>query len=377
MSTQSMTVRERLSAALRSKEVDRLPWAPLTDPYFVNSIHLQGFDMNHLQIMKHMGCDFMERHVCNPKPIYRNVTMREERTPDVERTYYDTPVGSIYIERKHTSGNTWYVSKHSIETLEDVKVFTYIAQNTTYEANVEGFIAREKELGDDGIATPSGNMSPVQDVLQFAAGVENTVYLMADYPDEMDEMFDAMQQRNLRQYTELLKYPTDVIIDYEDTSSTVMSKNMFKNYSLPAIDEYADLCHTAGKLYITHMCGKLTAFVNEIGSGRQDGVDSVCPAGTGDLDPWTARETWGPGKVVIGGIDPPDLSRVTVEEAMMMAVRAMKRVANKRGFILSTGDAVPYGTPVRNMSAIADLIAYLGPKSLSGDFDESVIKQFL
>lgn len=371
-----MTIRQRVSAALRSREVDRLPWAPLTDPFFVNSIHLQGFDMNHQQIMKHMQCDFIQRHVCNPKASIANVTIRHENKPDVQRTYYDTPVGTLYYERKN-SGNTWYTSKHMVESLEDVKTYTYIAENTTYTADIEGFMARERELGEDGIATPSGCLSPVQDLLQFDAGVENTVYLMADYPDEMEALFNAMHQRNLLQYKELTKYPTDVVIDYEDTSTTVMSKNMFKNYSMPAINDYADIMHASGKLFITHMCGKLAGFVNEIGAGRQDGVDSVCPGNTGDLDPWDAREIWGPGKVVIGGIDPPELSRMTKEQALKTAVTAMKRVKNKLGFILSTGDAVPYGTPVENILGIAQLIIHLGEKSLTGDFDESVIEQFL
>ncbi|MDD4797708.1 MAG: uroporphyrinogen decarboxylase family protein [Eubacteriales bacterium] len=376
MSTQTMSVRERVSAALRCREVDRLPWAPLTDPYFVNSLHLQGFTMNLQQIMKHMQCDFIERHVCNPKESFRNVTVRLEEQPGIRRHHYDTPVGSLYYEQKN-SGNTWYISKYMVASLEDIKVYTYICEHTDYTANLAGFVAREKQLGDDGIATPSGNMSPVQELLQHKSGVENTVYLMADYPDEMDALFDAMHRRNLRQYAELAKYPTDVVIDYEDTSTTVMSKSMLNNYSMPVINEYADAMHACGKLFITHMCGKLTGFVHEVGAGRQDGFDSICPGNTGDLDPWDAREIWGPDKVLIGGIDPPELSRMTVEQCLRTAATVMKKVTNKRGFILSTGDAVPYGTPVPNILAISRLIAHLGEKSLTGEFDDDIIRKFL
>lgn len=264
-----------------------------------------------------------------------------------------------------------------VETLEDIKVFRYIAEHTAYRPRIQEFLEREKQIGDMGMATLSGHLTPVQEFLQGIAGVENTVYLMADYPDEMDELFEAMLERNRHQYAALMEYPCDVIIGYEDTSTTVMSRNMFVSYSLPCINEYADICHEAGKLYITHMCGKLTGFANEIGSGRQDGVDSVCPPTTGDLYPWDARKVWGESKVVIGGIEPPALARISEKEAAALAVEVMQKVENKNGFLLSTGDAVPYATPIGNLKVIADLIAELGESSLTQQPDPETVQKFL
>lgn len=363
MKQMQMTSRERLQAALHRQPVDRLPWSPLMDGYFVSSLPKQGYDFDLLEAARYIGCDLMERHVAGPAERIENVTIRTEENAAGSRRYYETPVGTAYLERKNT-GNTSYVCKHLIESIEDAKIYQYIAEHTFYEPNIADFVKRDQQIGDMGLATLSGCMSPIQEVLQVLGGVENTVYLMADYPEEMDALFAAMHQRNKRQYAALLEYPCDVIIDYEDTSTTVMNRRMFTEYSLPAINEYADLVHQAGKLYITHMCGKLTGFAKEIGSGRQDGVDSVCPPNTGDLWPWDARKVWGPEKVVIGGIDPPRLSMVSKEEAGEMALEVIQKVEDKCGFILSTGDAVAHGTPIENLKQIADLIADLGEKSL-------------
>lgn len=109
------------------------------------------------------------------------------------------------------------------------------------------------------------------------------MYLLADYPDEMEELFAVLHERNKKQHAALMEYLTDLVIDYEYTSTTVMNPDMFVRYSLPAINDYVDICHKSGKLYITHMCGKLRGLINEVGSGRQDGVDSLCPPNTGDL----------------------------------------------------------------------------------------------
>lgn len=358
-----MTSRERLQAALHTKEVDQLPWSPVMDGYFTSSLPKQGYHFDLLEAARYIGCDFMERHVANPAEKYTNVELRIEDTATGFRTYYETPVGTGYVEHKRT-GNTSYVSKHFIETIEDVKIFQYIAEHTSYEPLIEKFVSRDRQIGSMGMATLSGNTSPIQEVLQFLAGVENTVYLMEDYPDEMTELFAAMHERNKRQYAALLEYPCDYIFDYEDTSTTVMNRSMFVDCSLPAINDYADMVHDAGKIFITHMCGKLSGFVHEVGSGRQDGFDSICPPNTGDLYPWDARRIWGPGKVVIGGIDPPELSRVTADRAVEMAKEVIDRVENKVGFILSTGDAVAHGTPIENLRAITDLVNRLGGSSL-------------
>lgn len=372
----AMTSRERLWAALHSQETDRMPFAPLMDGYFTSSMPAQGHPDDLLYAARWIGCDLLERHVAGPEESITGFEIRTEENPEGYRTYYDTPVGSAFEEHRY-SGKTSYVTKHLVESIEDAKIFQYVAEHTTYRPRIEEFTAREAQIGDMGMATLSGNMSPVQEMLQFVGGVENTVYLMMDYPDEMEELFASMHERNKRQFAALLEYPCGVIIGYEDTSTTVMNRTMFVENSLPAINEYADMVHEAGKIYITHMCGKLTGFINEVGSGRQDGVDSVCPPFTGDLCPWDARKAWGERKVVIGGIDPPRLSRIDESEAVEIAVEVMRKLENKRGFILSTGDAVAHGTPIGNMKRIAELIAALGAGSLTQNPDEEIIRSFL
>ncbi|MGI5959335.1 MAG: uroporphyrinogen decarboxylase family protein [Massiliimalia sp.] len=376
MSIAQMTNRERLIAALHSQEVDRLPYAPLIDPYFVNSLPKQGFEADFVKACRMIGNDIMERHVAGPSSVIKGLNIREEKSGNKTCKYFETPVGTL-VEERTDSGETNYVSKHMVETLEDLKVYQYMCENTTYTPNIEAFVAREREIGDDGMATLTGNYSPVQELLQHMSGVENTVYLLADYPDEVEELFAVMQERNIRQYKALLEYPCDYIFDYEDTSTTVMNRTMFEDYSQPPINEYSDLVHSAGKVFITHMCGKLTGFVDLIGKGRQDGIDSVCPPDTGDLCPWDARKAWGEGKVVIGGIDPPSLVFMNRNETVEKVVEIIKKVENKRGFVLSTGDAVPYGTPVENLKVIADLIKAMGPASLTTDVDPELVKRFL
>jgi hypothetical protein len=111
----------------------------------------------------------------------------------------------------------------------------------------------------------------------FFCGVQATTYLLIDQPAEMAECFSVMHQKNLEQYRLVCESPTDVVFDYENTSSTVMSPAFYRQHSEAFINEYADICHAANKLFITHMCGKLSAFNVELEAGAQDGFDSLCP----------------------------------------------------------------------------------------------------
>lgn len=359
MKKTEMTSRERILSALRFQETDRLPWAPLIDNYFIQSLPLQNLNMEIIEAMRYIGCDIIERHIGNPIQKTNNVTTRMERAADGSgyRLWYDTPVGSAFEEFRR-SGETSFIVRHLVETLEDIQVCRYMVENTVAQENILAFTQRDNYIGDDGIATPDGPMSPIQQLLQHTAGVENTVYLMEDYPEEMDALLEAMHERNKKIYRILADYPTEAVFDYEDTSSTVMSRDMFNRYSAPMIDDYARILHGGGKKFITHMCGCLNAFTGEIGAGIQDGVDSVCPPNTGDLHIWNARKAW-PGKVLIGGIDPPALSWMSVAECEETVREIWEHMKGERGFILSTGDAVPFGTPIENMMAITRLVVQL------------------
>ena len=362
---QEMSGRERLLAALRFQATDRMPWSPLIDDYFLTSLPKQGYAMELVEAMRYIGIDILERHVPAVKTIYQNgVVYKEEMHGMIKHCTFETPVGTL-LETRPTGISNYVVSKHFATSIEDLRIYQYIAENTDYKVDDAAFKARDAIIGADGIATPSGPMSPIQELLQFGCGVENTVYFMEDHPDEMKTLMQVMHERNLRHYTELAKSSAKVIFDYEDTSTTVMSIRQFIHFSVPAIEDYSKIIRDSGKLFITHMCGKLSGFIQQIGRLNVHGVDSVCPPTTGDLQPWTARDAWGRSKVIIGGIEPPSLVFMNTRQTLDTIEKIILTMKDKTGFVLSTGDAVPHGTPIRNMIAITKYIQKLGSMSIS------------
>ncbi|MGI5957809.1 MAG: uroporphyrinogen decarboxylase family protein [Massiliimalia sp.] len=364
-----MTGRERLIAALNRKPVDRIPWSLCMDAYYTSSLVEQGFSMNLLETLRYLRNDIMERHVPTYQTIYKNLSYEEQKSPEEWTRFFHTPVGDL-TEISRSKGHTHYIAKHLITSYEDLKTFLYVLKNTEYQPDFAYFIKRDHEIGEDGMATPTAPYTPIQAFLQHLIGVENTVYFLADYPDLMDEILELLHERNKEAYKIIRDCPTPVIFAYEDTSTTVMSRWMYEKYCSKQIDEYADIIHNSGKIFITHMCGKLKGFADLVKAGKQDGVDSLCPPTTGDFWAHEARACWGEEKVIIGGLEPPILVRLTEEETIRYTVRVINQMAPGNSFILSSGDAVSYGTPIENLLAITRLIEEYGSYPLTGTIDE-------
>ncbi len=114
------------------------------------------------------------------------------------------------------------------------------------------------------------------------------------------------------------------------------------------------------------MCGKLKGLKEIIAEGRMDGIDSVCPPTTGDLWAHEAISAW-KDKIIIGGLEPVKLERSTIAETKKYVLDVLKKAAPCKNFILSTGDATAYGTPLENLVAVTQTVEKYGRFPVIGE----------
>jgi hypothetical protein len=351
-----MTNRERLTAIFNDQETDRFSWSPLVDDYFTGSLPEMGYpEMNSIEFGKLIGYDILERHV-NPYIWNYNdrVNVRYESRENENRSIFETPVGSISSIFK-SSRRGGGITKFPVVTLEDMKVYLYILENSIADRDFERFVRTEAIIGDSGIATASIYETGTANMISRMMGLENMIFAMCDYPDEFDELVWAFHEFNKKLLHITCESPAQLIFSYEGTSTTVISDKIYRKYSLPQTDEYADIVHSYGKKFIIHMCGKLAGFKDIIKKGRQDGIDSLCPPTTGDVELCEALDYF-PGKLIIGGIEPSALERMSVSETENYVIDILEQCKFSNKFILSTGDATPYGTPVENIRKVQDIV---------------------
>lgn len=381
-----MTPRERILAALRREPVDRIPFVPLIDSYTLMEMPpeitggVAGPIMSietQIEAARKLGCDINARHVPVTEPFAGGVphlqSLGSFGPPIDARAEFDegqlievirTPVGTLTGVWKYTDKVGWipHMVKSPVTNYEDLKVFHYAVDHLNLGPPAPAydlFLAVDRQIGDDGIATATITNTPLMFLIELAWGLENTYYMLQDHREEVEDII-AKLGASLRRYVEVVAAsPAQVVIQYENTSSTLLSPDVFRRYCLPCLNEYADVLATVGKIFLVHMCGKLRAFAHDIRPGRFSGVIDIPPPPTGDLPLDEAADSF-PEKVVIGGIDPTTFISRDVGLVKTEVAGLIERIKPRRGVLLGSADTVPRGTPAENLTLIRNLVETVG-----------------
>ena len=164
------------------------------------------------------------------KVEYKNLTYTEVKDDQKIVQQYETPLGDIKSIQTYVDGQYCYAyHKHFVETMDDFRVMRYIYENSIYKENYEPFLMYDKIWGEDGIsfAMAMASMAPLQKLLARWAGMEKTIELYMDYPDEFEQIFSSIEQGQEALVEVLAKSPAPVIILPENLSSEVTGANFF------------------------------------------------------------------------------------------------------------------------------------------------------
>ncbi|MBI2939159.1 MAG: hypothetical protein HYY04_01870 [Chloroflexi bacterium] len=370
-----MNSRERLLAALRCQPVDRIPWCPLAEGYVMKSFAEPYRSMREWDFLAEIGADLWIR-LCGgagyDPPIRLNRDAREFRSGIQVETKLDgdllvrtftTPVGTLREARTYTpqSPNAPFPVERLIKTVRDVETWTYVMEHTRVEPAYGTMEEAQAAVGDRGLICAQAPWTPIQGLLMFETGVEQFYYLLEDHPSHVETLLAAMHEVFKENMRVLGASPAEVVITYENTSTTLESPDIMRRYEFPALDDYADIVHRAGKLYLIHMCGRVNTVIDIIAAGRFDAIVDIAVPPTGDCDLPRAREKLcAVGKGLAGGIDATAFVGLTPDQMEEHVATLLRSMAPGTGFILDSGDAVPFGTPIENLKAVSRAVERYG-----------------
>ena len=382
-----MNSRERLLGILNKEQgIERVGWSPLIDGYYMSSLS-KGKDI--IDVFREIHADVMERHVFTWTSNFENKKIGLDSCEDNKIEFTENGVivreelknvekGTLLIKEFEIPGHTLTMKsiytkespfipfplEHYIKTPEDIEAFIYIKKREKYTEKFENFIKEDKRIGISGIATDTAPTSPIQSIIQHLTGIEKfyTIFL-TDNPDKLEKLIEVMHEKNMEAYRLISKSPAAVVINYENTSTTLVSPGIYEKYSLSYIDDYADMLHKENKIYLTHRCGKLKGLVDLLKKGKDDGIVDISPEPTGDLNIWDAQEAW-PDKIVQGGLDPTALTQWSTEKLRDYVDLILSKVDRGNRLIIGTADATPKDAKIKNLIAVGQAI----DKEWSGKF---------
>jgi len=369
-----MTSRQRLLAAIRGEEVDRIPWSPFL-AYWWDYQPKDLQERGQVWFFKHIGADALLRGF-GTAFISSDVTgfqamdgsaravpgceVRLQRNGDDLCAEYVTPVGTLRTVARHSAqGNTRFVVEHPIKKREDYETMAYIVEHMEIKPNYKPVYEAIDNLGEDGLYVPlisPFGKTPFQSLVEHYVGTEQLVYDLMDYPDTVESLLDVMSERAMEAVHISVESPAEAFITWEDSSTTNVSPRLFTRYIASEMNRWGQVIHDAGKLFLHHACGHVRDLLPHMANEEIDVVESLCPPPTGNVEIWDAQEVLGPhGVGIIGGIEPTQFLNLGMHELREYVETLLDRVT-PRQYVLANSDSCPPGVSIEKFHLVGQIV---------------------
>lgn len=339
-----MSSRERMVAALHQQPVDHPPFDPRVWHRYA-LMQSGGFrEMSDLEMAEYLECDRRvmvpydqdQYHINmrNPRVDVAQVRTRREHT-----TIYRTPDGDL-VEREECTLESWHPVEYPVKSREDLRRIRWLFAHSEWwveektMAELEAIVAY---YGDTALATTGFVTSPLMDLIQRYIGLEKTIWLLHDYPDDMEELMEVMHQDRLRKLRSFLpRTSIDHFFTMENTSVDMTSPAMFQKHCVRYLSDYGKLVESFGKFHVLHMCGKIKQLLQDIEPIPAIAIDSLAPPPVGNT---TIRDVFEkcPSKSVLGGTCVLLWQRPE-DEIVETILREVAAAGRREGMVLTPGE---------------------------------------
>jgi len=335
-----MTSRERLLAALYGEFPDRLPWAPEFNIMFCRRIVQEipgpayGPEDIYIEACRRMRAECL-KSAGAVAVTYPNVRMGETHDGELITRTYEMPFRTMTARSRvigDIGGDMEF--EHMVRTVDDVRAYRFMYEDAVYEPRYDLVTDQMERMGDAGVVSIFGPPTPLLDLIMFQIRLPNIYFLMDDHPAEMEELLTTMHRRNCEYYELAAGGPGEVVRSFEDTSTTLVSPELYRRYCLQQMRDYGDICHARGKLFAPHMCGLLKGVLPELRETALDGIEALTPPPLGDTPIGMAREKLGPDITLIGGLDPTQFVGATRDKTRDMIREFVSQIGDGRRTVL-------------------------------------------
>ena len=356
--TEAMTPRERWLAALKCEPVDRLSfWAKLGGsypPYQIEPFRSMGLG----DIHKWVGSNPPVGSAACVKTVRKKTSTESARTNGTSVTKYITPAGTLTATNKYDEGSrSWHPAEFPVKRREDIEAMSLFFSDATCEFDSDQFdkaLATVKRTGEGGIVTTGIGISPLMDWIQHLAGIENAHLMLCDYQQDVESLFQEMHTFLCRR-AEIIaeKSPAPVVFSTENTSTTLISPAMFRQYCYKHLVDYGNIISSAGKIHLLHMCGHLKDVLPDIAKLPAAGIEAFTSPMLGNTTLKDGRTACA-GKCLVGGTN-ATLWTKSKDEIFGQIEHDLDELPHHRGIVVtSAGVMTPLCKPeiIREVSEL-------------------------
>lgn len=348
-----MTFREMNLRVFQRKPIPHVLFQPRMEPWFAwhrifGTLPAAYKDMDVRQFYDACGCSMrtFAYYTDLPSPVYvtydEGVQVWESQEGNVKTRVLAMPVGEL-VERQHlTVDQTWRVVDFAVKGPDDLRTLGWLFRHTHYHFSEEIFAQGSDFIGERGVPQFWVPKSPYQALAQQWMKLADLVYAIADMPDLVADVMQAIDDSYDALYEELTACSAVQILNFgENLHDSLFSPAWFERYLLPWYEKRAGQLAKAGIYTHIHMDGYFHSLLPYLKDLPFDGLEALTPQPQGDVTVEEMAEAMG-DKILLDGIPAvlfaPPYSR---EELMAMAEKIVALFHPR--LVLGISDEVPEG----------------------------------
>ena len=291
-----------------------------------------------------------------------NVKMSRYAKGSITYEKYKTPVGTLTSESSIAVGidgvSYPYTKKHLIESPEDMRIYTYMVEDTEVTESYAYCQDWLDEVGESGIGLSSCPPAPLKRLILNPMSVEGVVFAIHDHRKAFDRLIEATHKLNMEIFWICANSPVTVFMEMGVSGTNMISPKIFQEYCVPYSRAYSDMLHENEKIHISLTAGEnFKGILSEIEQCGFDGIWGYQPTRERNASIADLRAAWGNRLCTGGGMFTDCLRRGSRQEVIDMANWVLDQVRPDDRFILSTSSIVVPGTPTENLAAVGEVVA--------------------
>jgi hypothetical protein len=362
-----MNNRERVMSILRGSVPDRVPWFGDLDYWYSAAIKKGELPQKYLadgyfSLNRDLGVGFYLQGFYPFHQHNGDITFTEQKhNGETVRTMH-TPKGDLHeiLQYLPTSYSTGF-KKHYVENTEDLHKFISYLENISFTPANDEAVRRKSIIGDNGFVLCYTPRSPFMEMVTTYIGVVNLVYLLADAPDEMAEVFHIMESKFDIAAEMTVDSPAECIMIPENLSSEVVGEGYYCKYLRGYERKWIERIRQAGKHSFIHMDGTLRGLLRQVAQTGFDVIEAATPAPSGDMTMDEIDAVIGGNTILWGGLPGIVFTPCFGEDAFVEHVKYVLSIMCKRpNFVLGVADQVPPDGILARVGQVASLCEEYG-----------------
>ncbi len=190
-----------------------------------------------------------------------------------------------------SEGEEWPL-KYWLETNQDYRLMQQVVERSQVLPDYQAYSELEASLPEYAVALVDTGPSPIQKMLLDLVGLEMFAFHLADYPDEVQDLFAELFKQFRQICTVVAAGPGRCVSVPESFSADALGPRRFRKYISTVYEECFPVLHAKEKVVSCYYDGTTASCKQLIQEAPIDVIEALPLPPEGDLPLNQARATW-------------------------------------------------------------------------------------